>query len=74
MSLSYNNVHLTTLDESYVVFLTGDGISIQLISLSWSEEILKENSLLFTYLETNKQVIVYFNRPGECSPEKDCCR
>ena len=22
----------------------------------------------------NNNVIVLFDRPGECSPEKDCCR
>ena len=57
MSLSYNNVlHTTRLHENYMVFKTGDRISIQLISLSWLMEILKEKSLttafLFTYLQT----------------------
>ena len=56
MSLSYYNVLLTTLNENYMVFKTGDGISIQLISWSWLKEIWKENShttgLLFTYLQT----------------------
>ena len=56
MSLSYNNVLPTTLDENYMVFKTRDGISIQPISLSWLKEIWKQNSLtsglLFTYLQT----------------------
>ena len=39
MSLSYNNVLPTTLDENYMVFKTRDGISIQPISLSWLKEI-----------------------------------
>ena len=56
MSSSYNNVLLTTLDENYMFFTTGDGISIQLISLSWLKEICKKTipktGLLFTYLQT----------------------
>ena len=56
MSSSYNNVLLTTLDENYMFFTTGDGISIQLISLSWLKEIcekkIPKTGLLFTYLQT----------------------
>ena len=60
MSSSYNNVLLTTFDENYMVFTTGDGISIQLISLSWLKEICRENSQnrapLHISSNTNKQL------------------
>ena len=45
-------------------------------SVVWSDigRCIKDFDLTMAWLLAERHIIVYFDRPGECSPEKDCCR
>ena len=45
-------------------------------SVVWSDigRCIKDFELTMAWWLAERHIIVYFDRPGECSPEKDCCR
>ena len=45
-------------------------------SVVWSDigRRIKDFELTMAWWLAERHIIVYFDRPGECSPEKDCCR
>ena len=60
--------------EDSLIFFTGEGDRREEGRVNKSQVSAERLAQMFGVSYDSKNVIVWFDRPGACTPEKDCCR